>query len=128
MTQWLKKNNPAFGRSRGEGNETHCSLLAGKPQTEAPGGLQSTGQRVGQDLVTAQQQDQDKVCEPSSLSPCGVSPGAGLSFVWFFVFKASQALHYVRLSLSLCPKSFPVYLLLLPQVLAKCYFLRDVFY
>ena len=41
------------GRSPGEGNGNHSSILAWKiPWTEEPGGLQSMGsQRVGQDLV-----------------------------------------------------------------------------
>ena len=35
---------PGSGRSPGEGNETHFSILAWEiPQTEEPGGLQSTG-------------------------------------------------------------------------------------
>ena len=42
---------PGSGRSPGEGNATHSSVLAWRiPWTEEPGGLQSTGsQRVGQD-------------------------------------------------------------------------------
>ena len=42
---------PGPGRSLGEGNATHYSILAGKiPWTEEPGGLQSMGlQRVGCD-------------------------------------------------------------------------------
>ena len=40
---------PGSGRSPGEGNATHSSILAWRiPQTESPGGLQSMGlQRVG---------------------------------------------------------------------------------
>ena len=35
---------PGSGRSPGEGNETHFSILAWEiPQTEEPGGLQSSG-------------------------------------------------------------------------------------
>ena len=35
---------PGSGRSPGGGRGTHCSVLAGRiPQTEEPGGLQSTG-------------------------------------------------------------------------------------
>ena len=42
---------PGSGRSPGEGNGTHSSILAWRiPWTEEPGGLQSTGsQRVGHD-------------------------------------------------------------------------------
>ena len=42
---------PGSGRSPGEGNATHSSILAWRiPWTEEPGGLQSTGsQRVGHD-------------------------------------------------------------------------------
>ena len=42
---------PGLGRSPGEGNGNHSSILAWKiPWTEEPGGLQSTGsQRVGHD-------------------------------------------------------------------------------
>ena len=42
---------PGLGRSPGEGNATHSSILAWRvPWTEEPGGLQSTGsQRVGHD-------------------------------------------------------------------------------
>ena len=42
---------PGLGRSPGEGNETHSSILAWEiPRTEEPGRLQSTGsQRVGYD-------------------------------------------------------------------------------
>ena len=45
---------PGSGRSPGEGNATHSSVLAWRiPWTEEPGGLQSTGsQRVGQDRAT----------------------------------------------------------------------------
>ena len=45
---------PGSGRSPGEGNGTHDSILAWKiPQTEEPGGLQSMGSsRVRQDLAT----------------------------------------------------------------------------
>ena len=41
---------PGLGRSPGEGNETHSSILAWRiPWTEEPGGLQSMGsQRVRQ--------------------------------------------------------------------------------
>ena len=47
-----------LGRSPGEGNATHFSILAWEiPWTEEPGGLQSMGsQRVGHDLATKQQQ------------------------------------------------------------------------
>ena len=63
----LKKNLPAnagepgsipeSGRSPGEGNANHFSILAWEiPWTEEPGGLQAMGsQRVGLDLVTKQQ-------------------------------------------------------------------------
>ena len=42
---------PGWGRSPGEGNATHSSILAWKiPWTEEPGGLQSMGlKRVGHD-------------------------------------------------------------------------------
>ena len=45
---------PVSGRSTGEGNGTHSSLLAWRiPWAEEPGGLQSMGsQRVGQDETT----------------------------------------------------------------------------
>ena len=45
---------PGLGRSPGEGNGNHSSILAWKiPWTEEPGGLQSTGsQRVGHDWAT----------------------------------------------------------------------------
>ena len=45
---------PGSGRSPGEGNGTHSSILAWEiPWTEEPGGLQTMGlQRVGHDLVT----------------------------------------------------------------------------
>ena len=45
---------PGSGRSPGEGNTTHSSILAWRmPRTEKPGGLQSTGsQRVRCDWVT----------------------------------------------------------------------------
>ena len=45
---------PGLGRSPGEGNATHSSILAWKiPWTEKPVGLQ----RVRHDLATKQQQD-----------------------------------------------------------------------
>ena len=45
---------PGLGRSPGEGNATHSSILAWKiPWTEKPVGLQ----RVGHDLATKQQQE-----------------------------------------------------------------------
>ena len=49
---------PRSGRSPGEGNASHSSIVAWEiPRTEEPGGLQSMGsQRVGQDLVIKQQQ------------------------------------------------------------------------
>ena len=42
---------PGSGRSPGEGNASHSSIVAWEiPRTEEPGGLQSMGsQRVGQD-------------------------------------------------------------------------------
>ena len=42
-------SSPGWGRSPGEGNATHTSILAWKtPWTEKPGGLQSMeSQRVG---------------------------------------------------------------------------------
>ena len=42
---------PRLGRSPGEGNATHCSILAWEiPWTEEPGGLQFMGsRRVGPD-------------------------------------------------------------------------------
>ena len=45
---------PGLGRSPGEGNTTHSSILAWRmPRTEKPGGIQSTGsQRVRCDWVT----------------------------------------------------------------------------
>ena len=45
---------PESGRSPGEGNGTHSSILAWKiPWTKEPGGLQFMGlQRVGYDLAT----------------------------------------------------------------------------
>ena len=45
---------PELGRSPGEGNGNHSSILAWKsPWTEEPDGLQSLGlQRVGHDLAT----------------------------------------------------------------------------
>ena len=50
-----------LGRSPGEGNGNHSSILAWEiqvPWTEEPGRLQSTGsQGVGHDLVTKQQQN-----------------------------------------------------------------------
>ena len=51
-------SNPGPGRSPGEGNATHSSILARRtPWTEEPGGLQSTGlQRVKHGLATEQQQ------------------------------------------------------------------------
>ena len=44
-------SSPELGRASGEGNSTPLQYLAWKiPQTEEPGGLQSTGsQRVRQD-------------------------------------------------------------------------------
>ena len=47
---------PGLGRSPGEGNATHSSILAWEiPWTEEPGGLQSMGlEKVGQDLMTKQ--------------------------------------------------------------------------
>ena len=47
---------PGSGRSRGEGNGTHSSILAWEvPWTEEPGGLQSVGsQRVGHGLEIKQ--------------------------------------------------------------------------
>ena len=60
----MVKNPPAMqetqvrvsgsGRSPGEGNGTHSSILAWRiPWTEEPGGLQSMGlQRVGHDCPT----------------------------------------------------------------------------
>ena len=49
---------PGSGRSRGEGNATHSSILDWEiPWTEEPDGLQFMGlQRVGHDLVSKQQQ------------------------------------------------------------------------
>ena len=49
---------PGWGRSPGEGNGTHSSILAWRiPWTEISGGLQSMGlQRVGHNLVIKQQQ------------------------------------------------------------------------
>ena len=49
---------PGSGRSPGEGNGTHSSILAWEiPWTEEPGGLQTMGlQRVGHGLATKQQQ------------------------------------------------------------------------
>ena len=46
---------PGLGRSPGEGNGNHSSILAWWiPWTEEPGGLQSTGsQRVGHDWATS---------------------------------------------------------------------------
>ena len=46
---------PGLGRSPGEGNGNHFSILAWRiPWTEKPGGLQSTGsQRVGHDWATS---------------------------------------------------------------------------
>ena len=48
---------PGWGRSPGEGNGNHSSILSWRiPWTEEPGRLQSVAlQRVGQDLVTKQQ-------------------------------------------------------------------------
>ena len=48
---------PGSGRSPGEGNGNHSSILAWEiPRTEEPGGLQSLGlQRVGLGLATEQQ-------------------------------------------------------------------------
>ena len=45
---------PGSGRSRGEGNATHSSILAWRiPWTEEPGRLKSMGsQRIGHDLAT----------------------------------------------------------------------------
>ena len=41
---------PELGRSPGEGNGNHSSILAWRiPWTEEPGWLQSMGHRVGQD-------------------------------------------------------------------------------
>ena len=42
-------STPELGRSPGEGNATHCSILAWEiPWTEEPGGLQFMGlQRIG---------------------------------------------------------------------------------
>ena len=47
---------PVLGRSPGEGNTTHSSILAQEiPWTEKIGGLQSRGsQRVGHDSATKQ--------------------------------------------------------------------------
>ena len=52
---------PGSGRSPGEEMATHTSILAWEiPWTEEPGRLQYTGsQRVGHDLVTKWQQQQD---------------------------------------------------------------------
>ena len=51
---------PGSRRSPGEGNGNHSHILAWEiPWTKVPGGLQSKGlQRVGHDLVTKQQQQQ----------------------------------------------------------------------
>ena len=53
---------PGLGRSPGEENATHSSILAWKiPWSEEPGELQSMGsKRVRHDLVTKQQQQ--KLC------------------------------------------------------------------
>ena len=41
------------GRSSGDGDATHSSILAWRiPWTEEPGGLQSMGSQVGHDLAT----------------------------------------------------------------------------
>ena len=49
---------PEWGRSPGEGNSNHSSILAWETSwTEKPGRLQTMGsQRVRQDLATKQQQ------------------------------------------------------------------------
>ena len=49
---------PRSGRSPGEGNASHSSILAWEiPWTEEPDGLQSMGsQRVGQDFMIKQRQ------------------------------------------------------------------------
>ena len=49
-------STPGSGRSPGEGNGNHSSMLAWKtPWTEEPGGLQFMwSQRVGHDLATKQ--------------------------------------------------------------------------
>ena len=51
---------PGLGRSPGEGNATHSSVLVWEiPWTEEPSGLQSMrSQRVRHDLATNQQQQQ----------------------------------------------------------------------
>ena len=53
---------PGSGRSPGGGNDNHSSILAWEiPRTEEPGSLQSTGsQRVGHDLSTKQQQEEQE--------------------------------------------------------------------
>ena len=71
---------PGSGRSPGEGNGTHSSILAWEiPWTEEPGGLQSVGsQRVRHNLVTEKSESEvaqlcPTLCDPMDCSLPGSS-------------------------------------------------------
>ena len=61
---WDVGSIPGLGRSPGEGNETHSSILAWKiSRTGDPGRQQSMGsQRAGHDLVTEQHKQEIEKC------------------------------------------------------------------
>ena len=76
---------PGYGRSPGEGNGNHSSILAWRiPWTEEPGGLQFTGsQRVGHNCVTNRDKhEQMLVMYGVKFSP----PGKSISFAVIFYF------------------------------------------
>ena len=65
---------PESGRSPGEGNDNHLTILAWEmPWTEEPGGLRSMGLPiVGHNLATKTTAAQEHKRDPASLHKCGL--------------------------------------------------------